>query len=53
MHENEVRPALLETVDRFLAPVDRAVVHDPEHPPGRGVGLGAHHLGNELIERVD
>src|SRR4029078_2439065 len=30
-----------------------AVVDDPEHPLGRGVGLGGHHLVDESFERGD
>ena len=30
-----------------------SVVHDPEHAPGRGVGLGGHDLVDEGGERLD
>jgi hypothetical protein len=30
-----------------------AVVDDPEHPRGRGVGLGGHDLGDQAPERGD
>ena len=35
------------------AAVGGAVVDDPEHPPGAGVGLAAHHLGDQGGERLD
>jgi hypothetical protein len=33
--------------------VGRAVVHDPEHPAGAGIGFAGHHLLDQLAERVD
>src|SRR6478672_6038500 len=36
-----------------LAAVGGDVVDDPEHPLGRGVGLGGHDLVDELFERGD
>ncbi len=49
----QVRPAALEPVDRLMAAVRGAVVDDPEHPLGGGVGLSHHHLVDEPVERFD
>lgn len=53
LHETGVRPAHPHAVDGALATVAAAVVDDPEDPPGRRVGLGAHHLFDEPAERFD
>jgi hypothetical protein len=29
------------------------VVHHPEHPCGRGIRFGGHHLGHQLTKRCD
>jgi len=42
----------LKAVDRLLAAMDGAVVDHPEHAARRGVGLGAHHLRDERVERL-
>jgi hypothetical protein len=44
---------LLHPRDRGLAGVAGAVVDDPVDGAGRGVGLAAHHLGDEASERLD
>ena len=41
----------LEAVDRGLATVAAAVVDDPEHPSGRGVGFCGHDLFDQPAER--
>ena len=43
---------MAHAVDGALAPVAAAIVDDPEHPPGRGAGLGGH-LFDEAAERLD
>ena len=42
-----------EPVDGRLAAVGGAVVHDPEHPGGRGVGVAGHDLFDQSHERLD
>ena len=42
-----------EPVDRGLPAVGGAVVHDPEHPVRRLVGLLGHDLGDQVGERHD
>jgi hypothetical protein len=42
--EAQVGPAALEAIDGALTAVGGAVVDDPEHPAGGGVGLLHHHL---------
>ena len=44
---------LVHPRDRGLAGVRAAVVDDPEHPPGRAVGLDGHDLLDEAAERDD
>ena len=51
--EDQVRPASLEPLDRGLPTVGGAVVNDPEHAAGGGVGLFGHHLPNEPVKRFD
>jgi hypothetical protein len=46
-------PLALEAVNRTLAPVAGAVVDDPEHPLGGGIGLDGHELFDETAERDD
>ncbi len=53
VHHDRVRELGGEPVAGGLAAVGGAVVHDPEHAFGRGVGLGGHHLGDECGEGVD
>jgi TIR domain len=43
-------PAYLRSA---MAAVGGAVVHDPEHPGGRGVGLAGHDLFDQSHERLD
>ncbi len=50
LDECSVVPTSGETVAGFLPSVAAPVVHDPEHPVGRRVGLGAHHLIDEPPE---
>ena len=51
--EDQVRPCALEAVDRALAAVRGAVVNDHEHTLRLAVGLDAHELIDERIERDD
>ena len=45
-------PACIRSIER--CPLwRRAVVDDPVHPPRRGVGLGGHHLVDQVAERHD
>jgi hypothetical protein len=53
VHQDEVRPRGLEPLNTGFAGVAGAVVHDPEHALGRGVGLGGYDLLNEPAERLD
>src|SRR5688572_9169336 len=53
MHQDEVWPLGLETTDRPLAAMGRAIVDDPEHPAGRAVGLMAHDLIDQTVEGRD
>jgi len=50
--EDQVRPGAL-TVDRPLPVVRGAVVSDHEHPLCLAVGLDAHELLDQRIERLD
>jgi len=45
MNESEAGPDRLKPLDGTRAAVHRAIVHDPEHPLGRRIRLGAHDLG--------
>jgi hypothetical protein len=51
--EDQVRPPALEALDALLAAVIGAVVDDPEHARGGGVGLFGHDLVHEAVERGD
>ena len=42
MHEHEVLPSALESVDAGLAPMRGTVVDDPEHSRGGPVGFAGH-----------
>ncbi len=53
VHEPEVPVPPLQSLHRGLAPVGAPVVHHPEHPAGRVVGLGGHDLVDQAIERLD
>src|SRR6188472_3368578 len=53
MDQVRVRPGMMHPVDRGLAAVRGAVVHDPEHPIRGCVRLGSHHLGDQPGERFD
>ena len=46
--EHGAGPGLAHPLDRGRTGVGGAVVHDPEHPPCRGVGLLCHDLFDEL-----
>ena len=43
----------LAPVDRCLTAMGAAVMHDPEHSRGRGVGLACHHLLDQATKRRD
>ena len=51
MYEGHVGPLRAEAVNRPLAAVGGAVVHDPENAPCRLVGLSAHDFLNQAIDR--
>jgi len=51
VHENHVGPLRAEAVDRPLAAMGGAVVHDPENAPCGLVGLSAHDFPNQAIDR--
>ena len=53
VHEHEIRPGPGQAADRRLATMGAAVVHHPEHPAGRRVGLGCHHLVDQACEGND
>src|SRR4051794_16889079 len=53
VHEDQVRPAVLEAVDTALSAVVGAVVDDPEHAWRGRVGLLGHDLPDEPVERGD
>ena len=53
VHQLRGGPGLAHAGDRDRPGVRGAVVHDPEHPAGRGVGLGGHDLGHQLAEGGD
>ena len=50
VNEDQVRPAVLEAVDRRLPAVRGAVIDDPEHARGGGVGLPGHHLPDQSVD---
>ena len=50
VHQDERRPSGLQPRCGLLAAMGRAVVHDPEHAPGRPVGRLAHDLGHQALE---
>jgi hypothetical protein len=49
----QVAPHALQPLDGCLAAVGGAVVDDPEHPLGGGIGLAGHDLGDQPAERVE
>jgi hypothetical protein len=51
--EAQVGPFSLKALHRSLTPMRRAVVHDPEHAIGGGVGLLFHRLLNQPPEGFD
>jgi len=51
--QSQARPLCLQAIDRGLATVRRAIVHDPEHPLGRHIRLGRHDLLDKAPERED
>ena len=53
VHEHEVGPLGLETVNRSLPAVGGAVVDDPEHTLGVPVGIAGHDLLDQPPERRD
>ena len=53
VHEGQRRPLRTESGDRFLAPVGRAVVRDPEDAPRGAIGLGGHHLLDKPVDRAN
>ena len=53
VHEEQVLVPVSKAFDRFLAAVRGAVVDDHEHAPGLAVGLDAHELLDQRVERDD
>ena len=51
VYEKHVGPLRAEAVDRLLAAMGGAVVHDPEDAPCRFIGLLAHDFLNQAIDR--
>src|SRR5439155_19425614 len=52
VHHLRVGIGVPKTVGGGPVAVRGPVVHDPEHPPRRGVRLGAHHLVHQRGERL-
>ena len=53
VYQSGGRPGLVHPLDRSPAVVGGAVVDDPEHAAGRGVGFACHHVVDQGHERVD
>lgn len=53
VNEDEIRPAFREALDRRSTTVRRAVVDDPEHALGRGIGLLPHHVRDQVPKGHD
>src|SRR5271157_4321486 len=53
MHQDQVAIALLETLYGAGTPMRRAVIYDPEYPPGFSIGLLAHDIGHQPIKRLN
>jgi hypothetical protein len=53
MDEFQVGPLALQTLQRGLLTVRRAVVYHPEDPIRRGVGCLSHHLLDKAVEGFD
>jgi hypothetical protein len=53
MDETQVGPLSLKALHRSLTPMRGAVIHDPEHAIGGGVGLLFHHLLDQPPELFD
>jgi len=53
MDESGCRPTLLHPDDRGFPIMRGPVIHDPEHPPGRGIRLRPHHLSDKISKRGD
>ena len=53
VHHDRIGELGGEPVDSGLATVGGTVIDNPEHPLGRGVRFGGHHLGDEAGKRVD
>jgi hypothetical protein len=51
VHEEHVGPLRAKTIDRLLAAVGRAVVHDPENATCWVIRLLAHDFRNQAIDR--
>ena len=51
--EEHVGPLRAEASNRLLAAMGRAVVHDPENAACRLIGLSAHDVFNQAIDRSD
>ncbi len=53
VHQYQGGMLLLQTDDRPLAPMRRAVVNDPEHPAGLVIGGLRHDLLHQAVKRFD
>src|SRR5215216_4230196 len=53
VNEPQIGPRSLKTLHGSLSTMRGAVVHHPEDPIRRGVGLHAHHLLYQPTERLD
>ena len=53
VYEEHVGPLRAQAVDRLLAAMGGAVVHDPENAPCGFIGLLAHYFLNQAIDRGD
>ena len=50
MDQKEIRPLRTQAISRLLAPMCRAVIHNPEDAAGGLVGLLAHHLTDKAVD---
>src|SRR5947199_4081219 len=53
MDQDQARVALDQPFLRGLAPMRRPVIHDPEDPITRSVGLLSHHLVHQAAKGLD
>jgi hypothetical protein len=53
MNQDRLAVSLPKSSYRCLTAVGGAVVHDPENPTRRSIGLASHHLIDQSAERID